>query len=350
MESKRRKRSPRFVEIAAEAGVSPATVDRVLNERGSASAKARRQVIAAAERLGVARILPSSQHELVHLDVLLPDNRSPFFLRLREAIAHACAFLDKRIIVHRRILPESNAAALAAAIAKPGYHRRGLIVAAPDNAAIREALREACERQETVVTVVSKVADAPGVVYGGIDNFRAGRTAGFVMGRTARRAGRIMFLSGRNDWSAHAERNAGCRQALREAFPALICDAAPFETHDDEDRCYLAVAEAMRQSQIAGVYNSGAGSRGIQRALRQFDPQQQVTWISHELSDDHREYLRSGELTMVIDQDPDTQASHALRYLIACTASPAARPEPSPVCEFRVYFAENAPSGVYLAR
>ena len=49
---RRRKRSPRFVEIAAEAGVSPSTVDRVLNERGSASEKARRRVIAAAHKLG----------------------------------------------------------------------------------------------------------------------------------------------------------------------------------------------------------------------------------------------------------------------------------------------------------
>ena len=32
---RRRKRAPRFIEIANEAGVSPSTVDRVLNERGS---------------------------------------------------------------------------------------------------------------------------------------------------------------------------------------------------------------------------------------------------------------------------------------------------------------------------
>ena len=64
----RRKRSARFVEIAVEAGVSASTVDRVLNERGSASDKVRRKVIAAAQRLGVPRILPSTAHELIHID------------------------------------------------------------------------------------------------------------------------------------------------------------------------------------------------------------------------------------------------------------------------------------------
>ena len=39
-----------------------------------------------------------------HIDVLLPDNRTPFFLRLRRALTNACSILDKRIAVHRRIV------------------------------------------------------------------------------------------------------------------------------------------------------------------------------------------------------------------------------------------------------
>ena len=67
------------------------------------------------------------------------------------------------------------------------------------------------------------------------------------------------------------------------------------------------------------MYNSGAGSAGIMRALAQFDPQRRVTWIAHELSDDHRQYLQTGALAMVIDQDPDMQAFKGLRYLVERT-------------------------------
>jgi LacI family transcriptional regulator len=345
---KRRKRSPRFVEIAAEAGVSPATVDRVLNERGSASEQARRKVISAAQKLGVPRILPSPAHELIHLDVLLPDNRSPFFLRLRNAVASACAFLDKRIVVHRRVMPDGDHAALARAIARPNHRRRGLIVAAPDTAEVRAALREACERGEVVASVASDVADVPDIAYFGIDNYRAGRTVGLVMGRFARRPGRVMFLSGRNDWAAHKQRTAGCRDVLKEAFPQLRCETSPFETLDDDYRCYQAVADAMRGPGLAGIYNSGAGSAGIKQALEKFDADRAITWISHELSDDHRQYLESGALTMVIDQDPDMQAMSALRYLIERTAAESSQPRPLPGCEFRVYFAENVTRGLYL--
>ena len=52
------------------------------------------------------------------------------------------------------------------------------------------------------------------------------------------------------------------------------------------------------------------------RALVKFDPDHRVTWIAHELSDDHRQYLQTGALAMVIDQDPDMQAFTALRYLV----------------------------------
>jgi LacI family transcriptional regulator len=345
---RRRKRSARFIEIALEAGVSASTVDRVLNERGSASDKVRRKVIAAAQRLGVPRILPSAAHELIHIDILLPDNRTPFFLRLRGALAGACSILDKRIVIHRRIFRETNERSLVQAIIKPTYRRRGLIIAAADTQDVRKALEGASDQGEAVVTVVSNVADVPGIAYFGIDNYRAGRTAGFIMGRFARRPGRVMFLSGRNDYAAHQQRTAGCRDALDISFSNLHCDSSSFETLDDDYRCFVAVAEAMRSSDLAGIYNSGAGSAGIKRALEQSDPEHGVTWITHELSDDHRQYLLSGALAMVIDQDPDMQATMALRYLVERLDSNGAKTSPMSKSEFHLYFPENVKEGRYL--
>lgn len=345
---KRRKRSPRFLEIAAEAGVSASTVDRVLNERGSVSEQARRKVVSAAQKLGVPRILPSTTHELIHIDVLLPDNRTPFFMRLRSALAGACSILDKRIVVHRRIVRDADPDSLIKSIVATNYRRRGLMIAAPDTARVRKALREVLDRGEAVVTVVSNVADVPGIAYFGIDNYRAGRTAGLVMSRFARHSGRVMFLSGWNDWSGHLERTAGCRDALLAAGPRLVCDDFQFETRDDENRCFVAVAEALSGAGLAGVYNSGAGSAGIMRALAKFDPGRSVTWIAHELSDDHRQYLQAGALAMVIDQDPDMQAIMALRYLVE-KADPGATPSAlRPGCEFHLYFSENLREGQYL--
>jgi LacI family transcriptional regulator len=342
---KRRKRSARFIEVAKEAGVSLSTVDRVLNERGSASEKARRKVIAAAQKLGVPRILPSPAHELIHIDILLPDDRTPFFARLRNMFARAGAILDKRLVLHRRTVRDD--ASLVGSILNTAYRRRGLILAAPDTAKVRTALSDVIGRGETVAVVVSNI-DVPGAAYFGIDNYRAGRIAGLIMGRFARRSGRVMFLSGYNDWAGHQERTDGCRDVLSQSFPELQCDAASFETRDDEYRCYIAVMEALRSSGLAGVYNSGAGSAGIKQALERFDAERSVTWVTHELSDDHRQYLQSGALSMVVDQDPDMQAFSALRYVVERATSDAGSAPPVSGSEVRVYFAENLREGSYL--
>ncbi|PIO97903.1 LacI family DNA-binding transcriptional regulator [Pleomorphomonas carboxyditropha] len=344
----RRKRTPRFLEIAAEAGVSPSTVDRVLNERGSVSDKARAKVIAAASKLGVPRILPSRTHKLIHFDLLLPDDRTPFFQRLRKSFEESARFLDKRFVIHRRIVREDREDLLTRAMLEPGYPRQGLVVAAPDTLPIRQALREVIGRGEAVVAVVN-VVGADGLAYVGIDNYRAGRTAGLILGRFARKPGRVMFLSNRDIWKAHFDRTAGCRDVLTASFQHLTCDRTSQETHDDDTRCYEAVTSALRTTGLAGLYNSGAGSAGIVKALNEYDPGHEVVWITHELSDDHRQYLKSGTLTMVIDQDPDMQAISALRYLVRSADTEDERPAPGEQgCEFRVYFSENFAEGAYI--
>ena len=167
---RRRKKTARFAEIAALAGVSVATVDRVLNERDSASVKARDKVVQAARQLGIPRILPDTQHGLVHIDIVLPDNASPFFKRLNLAMQRGVAMLDKRLVVHRVITPEQDEAALVRAIGPRRYRRQALIVAAPDTPLVRQALQAAQSRGEHLTMVVTRVNDLAQAAYVGINN------------------------------------------------------------------------------------------------------------------------------------------------------------------------------------
>ena len=156
-DSKRRKKTPRFMEIAQLAGVSPSTVDRVLNERGSVSANAREKVVSAAKQLGVPRVLPQTRHGLIHIDVLLPANHTPFFRRMNVALQRSIGVLDKRVVVHRAFLPEHKNDVIAQAILNPPYRRRGLILASPDTEPVRQALRTISTRGETAVAVVTNI-------------------------------------------------------------------------------------------------------------------------------------------------------------------------------------------------
>lgn len=346
----RKKKTARFTEIAALAGVSIATVDRVLNERDTASVKTREKVVQAARQLGVPRVLPETRHGLIHMDIVLPDNPSPFFQRLNQAMQRGVAMLDKRLVVHRVTTPEEDEAALVRAIGPRRYKRQALIVSAPDTPAVRQALQQARANGEHVAMVVTRVNDVPQADYVGIDNHAAGRTAGYLLGRLCHRAGRILTLSSRLDYLGHIERSEGCREVIATQFPHLRWDRDVAETHDDPDRCYLALKKALQgQHDVVGLYNTGAGSPGIHAALQRF-AKEKVCWITHEISDDHRQYLQQGVLDVVIDQDPDTQAIRALQQVLAALGmAPASRGPSEKTGEFRLYFAENMGTQPYLA-
>ncbi len=344
----RRKKTARFEEIAALAGVSISTVDRVLNERDTASVRTREKVVQAARQLGVPRLLPETRHGLIHIDIVLPDNRTPFFQRLNLALQRGIAMLDKRLVVHRLWTPEQDETALVRAIGPRRYPRQALIVAAPDTPAVRDALQQARGRGEHVTMVVTRVDQVPQADYAGIDNHAAGRTAGYLLGRLCRRQGRVLILSSWRDYLGHIERSRGCREVLAEQFPALRCDLDITETQDDADKCYWAVQQALQgDGGLVGLYNTGAGSPGIMAALERFAPEK-VCWVTHEISDDHRQYLAQGMLDVVIDQDPDTQAIRALQNVVAALGmGPAASLATQPG-EFRLYLAENMGQQPYL--
>ncbi|MFP6560487.1 LacI family DNA-binding transcriptional regulator [Paraburkholderia sp. B3] len=344
----RRKRSARFVEIAEEAGVCTATVDRVLNERGSVSAATRTKVVEAARRLGVPRVLPEVRHGLVHLDILLPRNSTPFHRRLALALHRSIQMLDRRVIVHRAALPEDDEALILDAILYPPYRRHGLIITAHDTPPVRKALDTVVAAGEPIVTLATDIGGIDRVHYAGIDNYRAGRAAGHFIGRMAQGPGRVVVLCNALQYRSHVDRTRGCRDAIGERFPGLVCDPASVETHDDPDQCYLAILRALKKHRdVVALYNSGAGSTGIDAALHKLGVAGKIVWVGHEISDEHRRYIEDGTMDLAIDQDPDGQAISALQHLLhACGVVDEAPPAEGN--EFRLYMSENLRKTGYL--
>ena len=255
------------------------------------------------------RLLPQAGHALVHLDIILPRNETPFFRKLRAALRDGIAVLDRWVRVHRRTVPEGDVPGFVAALAGGPHRRAGFILAAPE-------LRAAVARGEQGVAVVTELPDLAGVTYVGIDNRRAGAAAGDLMGRMTPRPGRVLVLGDVPTFLAHRDRHEGFRASL-SAFPGLVFDLIEADTRDEDERCWRATRRALATAgpPVVGIYNSGAGSAGIHQALLHH-PGPRPTWIGHEISEEHVMLLRSGAMDVAIDQDPAGQAIAALQTLL----------------------------------
>lgn len=113
------KRTVRQEHIAREAGVSAATVSRVLNNRGPVSDKVRRDVIAAARRLGLGVLEGGT------VGLILPDSANPFFTQLafmlqsrlaREGLLLLMAASENRLDSEVRLLEQFKALSIEALV------------------------------------------------------------------------------------------------------------------------------------------------------------------------------------------------------------------------------------------
>ncbi len=310
----------RLVDIAAEAGVGLATVERVLNERGSVRPQTAEKVVLAAKRLGYKGLIPSLYRGAIRIEVILVRPESPFFRRLNRAFERIAASLDSSITVHRTFVQESDPERFAAHISNDGIRRHGLIVVAIDHPAIRESLRKVRSAGVEVVQIVSYLTGRDDV-FVGIDNYAAGRTAGFYMSRMLQHVtGSIIAVCHSWAYQIHRERIRGFSDYLGSKGGLRLTFSEVIFARDDNLQSAELLAQALRRfPDIVGVYNAGGANLGVGSVLQRFQEENrgECVWIGHELNDETRRFIASGLMTLVLDQAPETQARRALDTILS---------------------------------
>lgn len=307
-----------LAELAREANVGIATVERVLNARGNVSIETAERVAVAARRLGCDRRIPDRYHGVIKIEVIMMRPDTPFFARLSQAFARIAATLDSSIIVHRTFLDELDPHGLARHISNPGFRRAGLIIAAPDHLKVRASLREAKTAGVVIVHIVSRIGDDEQDIFVGIDNYAAGRSAAHYMTRMlGHRLGSLVALCHSGVYEVHRERVRGFSDYLSEhGNPAHVFTDVMFGL-DDRLRSAEVFEDTVRQrGDIIGVYNAGGANSGIASVLERHDRSKAIMWIGHELTDESTQWLKAGTMSIVFDQAPETQARRAIDVVL----------------------------------
>ena len=171
-----------------------------------------------------------------------------------------------------------------------------------------------------VVTLVSDVPGSRRHHYVGVDNVAAGRTAGVLLGRLARQsAGKVGVIAGSQLLRDHAERIFGFQQVMGLEFPQFTV-LNPVEGGDqDELNEALTVRLLSDHPDLIGLYNVGAGTPGVGKAIAEAGREEHIVFVAHDLTPFTRRGLLRGLVDAVISQDPGHEARSAIRVLMALT-------------------------------
>ncbi len=314
---------PTVNDIAKAAGVSLATVDRVLNGRPGVRDKTVSRVNAAIEKLGYVRDVTAAnlaRQRRYRLVFVLPDAPAQFVGTLRDAIAEATSSsvadrTDVRIIT----FPNGNPHALVKSLRTlSAGNTDGLAIFAQETPHVRDAIARLKADGVPIVALVSDLPNTERDHFVGIDNVAAGRTAGFLMGKfIGNTGGPVMVLVSSMQARDNVERRLGFDQVMMESFPGI--EVLPsIENHDDEETTTRVVSEVLRKRQdITGIYSVGHGSHALVEVLREHERRREITLIAHELTKVTREALRDNLMDAVISQNVGHIVRSALRVLRA---------------------------------
>lgn len=325
-------------EIARQAGVSEATVDRVLHGRPGVRPGTALQVEQAIAELDAQRtqLRLSGRQFMVDVVMETPRRFSTLTRRALEAELPALrpAVLRARYRVAERWPPGGLVAELDG-IVRRGSH--GVLLKAPDVPEVADAIGRLARAHIPVITFVTDVPDSLRLAYVGLDNRAAGATAAYVIGHLVTgRPGRVLITTSGDDFRGESDREHGFAATLGEIDPGRPTTTVTSDGLDETSARRVGGVLSMYDDVVA-VYSVGGGNRGI---LRAFDDAGRdcAVLVAHDLTPDTVELLRQGRIGVVLHHDLRADLRDAARALMGFHgALPEFRPQPASVAVVTPY-------------
>lgn len=291
-------------EIARQSGLSEATVDRVLNKRPGVRASTAASVAQAIADLDRQRsqLRLNGRTFIVDLVMQTPDRFSAAVKSALEAELPTLrpAFVRSRFDFRETGRPGELVRTL------DGIRRRGssgVILKAPDEPEIGDAIGRLHDAGIPVVTLVTDIPLSQRVAYVGIDNRAAGATAAYLIDQwlTGEDDAILMALS-RTSFRGEEEREMGFRTTMRErAGGRALVEATDTDGIDVAVRDQT-VGLLRERPEIAAVYSIGGGNKAILAAFESLGRRCPV-FIGHDLDRDNLSLLQTKKITAVLHHD-----------------------------------------------
>jgi LacI family transcriptional regulator len=295
-----------IADLSREAGVSVATVDRVLNGRLKVREETARKVHEAARRIGYhganaihSRILADLPQ--LHFGIILQKSAHAFYRAFAAEIedqlaAHAAHRLRGTI----RFVESTRPGELARAFASMSGKVHAVAATGLDHHEVTRAVADLRGRGIPTFSLLSDYAQGVRESYVGLNNLKVGRAVGWLMSRIARRPGKVATFVGGNRYHGHELRETGLRSSLREYAPSIEPLGTLLNLEEGQVTYETTHAILEKHPDLAGIYCAGGGMEGAIAALRESGRADEVMLVVNELTDDSREALQDGTVKIVI--------------------------------------------------
>jgi len=322
---------PTMMDLAKAAGVSIATVDRVINRRLPVQGDTAQRVVKAAEEIGfhATALLKHRLHER-------PPRRFGFLLQKKyafyeqlgstlSAATRAASEIDGKASVEfvDELVPSNFVQRMQDMARKVD----SLAMVAMDHPQINQAVEDLTAHGIPVFTLLSPINSPAVAGHLGLDSRKCGRIAGWLTCMSVQDPGKIGILVGSHRYLNHEISEIGFRGYLREHAPHLQL-LEPIINLDDERIAHEAVTDMIASyPDLRAVYVAGGGQEGLIKALRENTGARRPVAICNELTEATRLALIDGIIDLTLCTPTGTLAHAAVTHMVHVTSGrPPAKP------------------------
>jgi len=340
-------RRPTINDLAKASGVSVATVDRVLNGRLPVREATARRVQEAAEAIGyhaTSLIRRRLERDLpqYRLGFLLQRPDQPFYQSFaRELEAAAKGATTIRGTPQVDFLESQTPGEIAAKLKQIGSRSDAVAMVAIDHPTVSAAVAELKEKGVPVFALLSDFAPGVRENYLGLNNHKAGRTAAWLIARTAGEPGRVAVFVGSHRFHGHEMREIGFRSYFREYAPRFETVDALVNLEDRRIAHEATLDLLQRAPDLRGIYVAGGGLDGVIAALAEEGMAGKLTVICSEISPQSRAAIADNIVTMVIAEPIERIAREVVAQMVQAIENGPAETPGQIFLPFDIHVSEN---------
>lgn len=295
-----------IADLSREAGVSVATVDRVLNGRLKVREETARKVHEAARRLEYhganaihSRILADLPE--MHFGIILQKSEHAFYRNFAAALEdQLAAHTRHRLRATLKFVETIRPGELAELLRSMSGRVQAVAATGLDHHDVTRAVTDLRSRGIPTFSLLSDYAQGVRESYVGLNNLKVGRAVGWLLSRMAKRPGRIATFIGGHRYHGHELRETGLRSSFREYAPDLEVMSAQLNLEEPEVTYETTLAILDRHADLTGIYCAGGGMEGAIAALRETERADDVMLVVNEITDETRQALQDGTVKIVI--------------------------------------------------